>query len=110
MVGRYGMCENLGTISYTGGDQLFIGRDYQSTKSYSEKVAGTIDDEVKSLIDRAYTQCKDILTRDAQKLHQVVDFLLENETMTGKQFAQCMSGETNTVDENATVFDSFKEE
>ena len=51
MVGRYGMCESIGTISYTGGDELFIGRDFEKTKSYSEKVAGTIDDEVKKLID-----------------------------------------------------------
>ena len=110
MVGRYGMCENLGTVSYTGGDQLFIGRDYQTTKGYSEKVAGTIDDEVKALIDRAYDQCRQILTRDADKLKNVVTFLLEHETMTGKQFAQCMAGEPIGEDTDATVFDSFTEE
>ena len=49
MVARYGMCEKLGTVSYTSGGEVFIGRDYQSTKGYSEKVAGTIDDEVKAL-------------------------------------------------------------
>ena len=107
MVGRYGMCENLGTVSYTGGDQLFIGRDYQTTKGYSEKVAGTIDDEVKALIDRAYDQCRQILTRDADKLKNVVTFLLEHETMTGKQFAQCMAGEPIGEDAEATVFDAF---
>ena len=110
MVGRYGMNESLGTVSYTSGDQLFIGRDYQSTKSYSEKVAGSIDDEVKALIDRAYAQCEQILLQDADKLHQVVDFLLEHETMTGKQFAQCMAGEQITAAEKTTVFDVFRED
>ena len=110
MVGRYGMCESLGTVSYTGGDQLFIGRDYQSTKSYSEKVAGTIDDEVKALIGRAYAQCEEILKRDADKLQTIVDFLLERETMTAKQFADCMAGNPISDEEGGTVFDAFRED
>ena len=92
MIGRYGMCEKLGTVSYTGGDELFIGRDYQSTISYSEKVAATIDDEVKALIDKAYDHCSQILKRDEDKLKKVVDFLMEHETMSGKQFENCMAG------------------
>ena len=92
MVARYGMCEKLGTVSYLGGDELFIGRDYQTTKSYSEKFAGTIDEEVKLLIDKAYAHCEQILRENGEKLHQVVDFLLENETMTGEQFTACMEG------------------
>ena len=110
MVGRYGMCESLGTVSYTGGDQLFIGRDYQTTKGYSEKVAGTMDDEVKALMDRAYAHCEQILERDADKLHRVVEFLLANETMTAKQFAACMAGEPIADDEGGTVFDAFRQD
>ena len=110
MVARYGMCEKLGTVSYLGGDELFIGRDYQSTKGYSEKVAGTIDDEVKILIDKAYAHCKEILEKDADKLHEIVQFLLENESMTGAQFADCMEGIEIRTDTDVTLFDSFKEE
>ena len=110
MVSRYGMCESLGTISYTGGDELFIGRDYEKVKSYSEKVAGTIDDEVKALIDKAYAECARILTEDKEKLQQVVDFLLENETMTGQQFADCMAGKEISEAENKTIFDEIQTE
>ena len=110
MVARYGMCEKLGTVSYLGGDELFIGRDYQSTKGYSEKVAGTIDDEVKILIDKAYAHCKQILEDNADKLHEIVAFLLENESMTGQQFADCMEGKEIRSDTDVTLFDSFKEE
>ena len=110
MVGRYGMCEKIGTVSYLGGDELFIGRDYQSTKGYSEKVAATMDDEVKILIDKAYAHCKQILEENADKLHEVVAFLLENESMTGAQFADCMEGKEVRADENVNLFDSFKEE
>ncbi len=92
MVARYGMCEKLGTVSYTGGDELFIGRDYQTAKSYSEKFAGTIDDEVQVLMDKAYRHCEEILRRDADKMKQVVEFLLKHETMTGDQFHDCMAG------------------
>ena len=101
MVARYGMCERLGTVSYLDDGEVFIGRDYQSTKSYSEKVAGTIDDEVKSLIDRAYDHCKKILTDDGEKLQAVVDFLMTHETMSGAQFAACMEGDP--IDEHATT-------
>ena len=92
MVARYGMCEELGTVSYLDDGEVFIGRDYQNTKSYSEKYAATIDDEVKLLIDRAYADCQKILSQNADKLHQVVAYLLEHESMTGEQFAACMEG------------------
>ncbi len=110
MVARYGMCESLGTVSYTGGEELFIGRDYEKVKGYSEKVAGTIDDEVKALVDRAYDHCKQILSRDAEKMKQVVSFLLENETMTGAQFANCMAGKEIGQAEKSTLFDNVKTE
>ncbi len=109
MVARYGMCEKLGTVSYLDGGEVFIGRDYQTTKSYSEKVAATIDDEVKALIDRAYGQCKQILSDNADKLHAVVDFLLEKESMTSEQFVAIMEGR-EAGDASATaMFDSFQE-
>ena len=110
MIARYGMCESLGTVSYTGGDELFIGRDYEKVKGYSEKVAGTIDDEVKALMDKAYDHCREILTRDADKMKKVVEFLLENETMTGKQFADCMAGKEISEAEKSTLFDFAKTE
>ena len=109
MVARYGMCEKLGTVSYLDGGEVFIGRDYQTTKSYSEKVAGTIDDEVKALIDKAYDQCKQILTDNADKLHQVVDFLLEKESMTGEQFEALMKGQKVEEASSTALFDGFEE-
>ena len=108
MVARYGMCEKLGTISYTGGDELFIGRDYQSTKSYSEKVAAAIDDEVKALVDRAYEHCVSILEKDREKLEQVTEFLLEHETMSASQFEQCMKGLEIEASTETSLFDSVK--
>ena len=109
MVARYGMCEKLGTVSYLDGGEVFIGRDYQTTKSYSEKTAATIDDEVKLLIDKAYDHCRQILSDNREKLQQVVDFLLEKESMTGEQFEAIMKGEEVGESSATVMFDGFAE-
>ena len=110
MVARYGMCEKLGTVSYLDGGEVFIGRDYQTTKSYSEKVAGTIDDEVKALIDQAYDHCRKLLTENSDKLHKVVDALLEKESLTGEQFAAFMEGKEAGEASATDLFDQFRTE
>ncbi len=108
MIARYGMCEKLGTVSYLSGGEVFIGRDYQTTKSYSEAVAATIDEEVKILIDKAYAHCKQILEQNADKLHEVVAFLLERESMTGEQFEACMEGRAILDGSTTSLFDGFE--
>lgn len=110
MVARYGMCEKLGTVSYLDDGEVFIGRDYQNTKSYSEKVAGTIDEEVKALIDQAYDDCKAILEKDGDKLQQVVAYLMEHETMTGAQFADLMEGRELSEASATALTDGYGEE
>ena len=109
MVARYGMCEKLGTVSYLDGGEVFIGRDYQTTKSYSEKTAATIDDEVKALIDRAYDHCRQILSDNSEKLEKVVEFLLEKESMSGEQFEAIMKGEEVGEISATAMFDGFEE-
>ena len=108
MVARYGMCEKLGTVSYLSGGEVFIGRDYQTTKSYSETVASTIDEEVKLLIDKAYAHCKQLLEDNSGKLHEVVEFLLERESMTGEQFEACMEGKEIAESSTTSLFDGFE--
>ena len=108
MVARYGMCERLGTVSYLDDGEVFIGRDFQNTKSYSEKVAGTIDEEIKALIDRAYDHCREILQKDAEKLRAVADYLLANESMTGAQFADLMEGREIGAASATALTDGFE--
>ena len=107
MVARYGMCEKLGTVSYLDGGEVFIGRDYQTTKSYSEAVAATIDEEVKLLINSAYDHCRQLLQAHSDKLQAVVDFLLANESMTGEQFEACMEGREIAGASTTSLFDGF---
>ena len=109
MVARYGMCEKLGTVSYLDGGEVFIGRDYQTTKSYSEKYAGTIDDEVKALIDKAYDHCRKLLSENSEKLNAVVEYLLDKESMTGEQFEAIMEGREVGEASATAMFDGFEE-
>jgi len=97
-------------VPYISDDEIFVGRDFEKTKGYSEKVAGTIDDEVKALIDKAYDHCRTILTENNEKMKQVVTFLLEHESMSGKQFAQCMEGQPIEEASEIVMFDSEETE
>ena len=104
MVARYGMCEKLGTVSYPYNSELNLA------KPYSEKYAASIDDEVRALIEKAYAHCKQLLKENEGKLHQVTDYLLEHESMTGGQFAACMEGKEIGDGSDTAMFDGFEAE
>lgn len=87
MVMRYGMSEKLGPILYDSSDHsIFIGRDFGTTKSYSEETAGLIDEEVKRIFDEASALCEKILTEHADELRAIAEYLLVNETMDADEF------------------------
>lgn len=79
-------------MSYASGGEVFIGRDYEKTKSYSEKIAGSIDDEVEMVMRKAYSECERILTEHQSQLDAVAAYLLEHENMTRAQFEAVMEG------------------
>ena len=95
MVTQFGMSERLGPISYdSSGHSIFIGRDFGTTKSYSEETAAIIDEEVKRIFDEASAKCEHILTQHAEVLKGVAEYLLENESMDGEDFSYfCRHGE-----------------
>ena len=109
MVARFGMCKELGTVSYTSDDEVFIGGSYGKTRSYSERVAGVIDEQVKKLMDEAYAKCTEILTADRDKLERIADFLVKYETMSAEQFNACMEGRQIDEEAHDSLFDSFQE-
>ena len=87
MVTQYGMSEKLGPIVYDSDNgEVFLGRDFGHTKSYSEKVAAIIDDEVKLIIDTAYNRCEAILKDNMDILELTAQYLLANENMDADTF------------------------
>ena len=92
MVTKYGMSDELGPIAFgTGNDEVFLGRDYSNIRNYSETVAAKIDSVVGQIIMDAYNRCTEILKVHADKLEIVAEYLITNEKIGEKEFADLMS-------------------
>ena len=88
MITKFGMSEKLGLINYDNdSDEVFIGRDFGHTsRGYGEKIAGTIDEEVKRIIDECYAQARSIIQEYHPVLEKCAELLLEKEKITRSEF------------------------
>ena len=87
MVTKYGMSERVGTIMLgSGGEEVFLGRDFATQKEYSEETAAIVDEEVKRIVDNGYNTALEILKANIDKLHAVAGVLLEKEKIDGEEF------------------------
>lgn len=86
MVTRYGMSKKLGPRTFGKREEmLFLGREISEQRDYSDRVAKTIDEEVRRLIQTAYDTAKRILTEERVRLDHISDYLLEHETIDEEQ-------------------------
>ena len=91
MVTRFGMSDKLGTV-YLGTDQeIFVGMEFGQSREYSEETAALIDNEIRSILDRAYAQARDILTSHLEQLHGLAHLLIEKETVTREDFLKFLN-------------------
>ena len=99
MITKFGMSERLGLINYDNdSDEVFIGRDFGHTsRGYGEKVAGTIDEEVKRIIDECYQQARSILQEYHPVLEKCAQLLLEKEKITRSEFEALFAGTDSEV-------------
>ena len=87
MVTKYGMSEALGLVNYASDqDEVFIGRDLAHTKSHSEQVAGTIDAEIKRIVDECYGKAKTMILENKHILDACAELLLEKEKISREEF------------------------
>jgi len=88
MITKFGMSERLGLINYDNdSDEVFIGRDFGHTsRGYGEKVAGTIDEEVKRIIDECYLKARTLIQEYHPVLEKCAQLLLEKEKITRSEF------------------------
>ncbi len=88
MVVKYGFSDKLGLINYepSDDDEVFIGREIGHTRSYSEKIASDIDEEVKKIMDECYKKAREIIEANIDILHESSKLLLEQETLNGEEF------------------------
>lgn len=89
MVTEYGMSERVGAIKLgTSGGEPFLGRDYGHERDYSEAVAGTIDNEVRKLVEAAHDEAWEVLTQHRDVLDDLVLRLLDKETLNQKELEE----------------------
>ena len=95
MVTQFGMSDALGPRAYGSGSgqgQVFLGRNIGEQRDYSEHYAQQIDDEVKDILEKAYTRAKSILSEQREKMEELTKILIERETLTSSEFVEIMDG------------------
>lgn len=92
MIMQYGMSEQLGPIAYgeSQNHQVFLGRDFNHQRNYSEEVASEIDKEVRRYMEEAYEACRQILTENIDKLELIAQALIERETLSAKELEELL--------------------
>lgn len=113
MIMQYGMSDTIGPIAYgEENHQVFLGRDFNRDRNYSEDIAGQIDREVRRYIDEAYEACRTIIVENRDKLDLIANALLERETLNAAELEELMnrghiaekSDESEDDDDDDTAF------
>ena len=96
MVTKYGFSRKLGLVSYDESGEIFVGRDYEKTKSFSENTAAEIDSEVKAIIDSCYHEARRLIVSHRDVLEACADLLVEREKIGREEFEALFHPETET--------------
>ena len=109
MVMQYGMSDVLGPVAYgeSQNHQVFLGRDINHERNYSEEVASEIDKEVRKYLEEAYEACREIITENRDKLELIAQALMERETLTAKQLEELLTTGKLADDEEKNTTDSL---
>ncbi|MBR6268036.1 MAG: ATP-dependent zinc metalloprotease FtsH [Selenomonadaceae bacterium] len=102
MIMQYGMSDVLGPVAYGEGHehQVFLGRDFNQQRNYSEEVACEIDKEVRKYMEEAYEACRQIITDNFDKLELIANALIERETLNAKELEELVEKGTLSDDNN----------
>ncbi len=114
MVTRFGMSDELGPIAFASersSDEVFLGRDFNSSKNYSEETAAKIDSEIKKIIDSCFKKAESLIRDNEEKMHIIAEFLLKYETMDEDQFRFLMDTDpTPSIEEIAAIAENKKKQ
>ena len=95
MVCEWGMSDKLGPLSYGAKEEeIFLGREIQKHRDYSEKTAIEIDDEVRMIVNAAMKRAENILSKNIDLLHKLSKELLEREILDSEEIDKIIKGET----------------
>ena len=103
MVCEWGMSEKMGPLTYgSKEEQVFMGRDFNSQKNFSDETAKLIDLEVKALVMGGYNTAVDILTKNRESLEKLSLALLDQETLNLKEITEIINGKPPKSDDDET--------
>ena len=92
MVTKFGMSDEVGLICYGNDeDEVFIGRDLAHTRGYGENVAGTIDREIKRIVDECHKEARRLIDENIDVLHRCAQLLIEKEKINREEFEALFS-------------------
>jgi cell division protease FtsH len=105
MVTKYGMSDKIGLVNYDQdeGNEVFLGRDFGHTKTYSESVAQEIDDEVRRIIAECHAEAKRLISEHRYVLDECARQLMIHEKIGRKDFEQIFEQEKNGAAEEDTT-------
>ena len=104
MVCEWGMSDVVGPMTFgKKNEEIFLGREIQSQRDYSEEMAKTIDEEVVKIVRKAQLTANKILKKDISKLHKIAEALLKYETINGEDVLSIMNGKKIRPSKNGSV-------
>ncbi len=111
MITKYGMSDNLGPIAYgSDNNEVFLGKNYNHVRNYSEDTAAAIDREISAVIGDAYDKAHEILRLHIDKLHLLAEFLMKYEKIDGFVFYKLMDNEDFTIEEYEANKEEYEKE
>ena len=104
MVTKYGMSEKLGPRTFGKREEMvFLGREISEQRNYSDKIAQDIDEEVHSPVDLAYKSATDVISEHKDKLSNLAEYLMTNETAEGDDLTNILEPPTETNSNTPSV-------
>ena len=104
MVTEWGMSDRIGPLFYGSEGEVFVGKNYQTEKSYSDEIANIIDEEIREIVEGCHKRATEILTSKIDVLHNMARVLVEKETIHTEEVDMLMSGKS--VEEVVAFMDS----
>ena len=108
MVTKYGFSDRLGTVNYSGSEEVFLGNELAQHKNYSEETAKEIDEEIRAIVNNGYEEALRLLKENDDKLERVAQALLLVETIDGEQFEKLYTGEMTPEDVKSAIDEEMK--
>ena len=94
MVTEYGMSDSIGPMFLGGQEEVFIAKDWGHQRNYSESLAATVDEEIRSILEAQFARAREIIGEQLEALDRVSEMLIEYERVTGEEFAAVFNGES----------------